>query len=147
MTNDDDPPSFRAPVWNILDKYVGAGTLASSAVVVNVCPFTAGHNEGKTLYADIPPEAQEMRRLRIVTLNALGNPKKVGGFGARKWLKENLRPNRRALWTKFKGEIDDACVHLCMFTSVIKKNFIRAKWFDHFDHLVRFISGRGAGSS
>ena len=150
MTNDDDPPSFRAPVWNILDKYVGAGTLASSAVVVNVCPFTAGHNEGKKLYADIPPEAQElMRRLRIVTLNALGNPKKVGGFGGgvRKWLKENLRPNRRALWTKFKGEIDDACVHLCMFTSVIKQNFIRAKWFDHFDHLVRFISGRrGAGA-
>ena len=90
-----------------------------------------------------------MHRLRVVTFNALGNPRKVGGFGGdvRKWLKEHLRPNRRSLWTKFKGEIDDACVHLCMFTSVTKQNFIRARWFDHFDHLVRFISGkRGAGA-
>ena len=36
---------------------------------------------------------------------------------------------------------------MCMFTSVTKQNFIRARWFDHFDHLVRFISGkRGAGA-
>ena len=92
-----------------------------------------------------------MHRLRVVTFNALGNPRKVGGFGGdvRKWLKEHLRPRSlaRSLWTKFKGEIDDACVHLCMFTSVTKKNFVRARWFDHFDHLVRFISGkRGAGA-
>lgn len=137
-------------MWNLLDRYVGAGILAASAVVANICPFTAGHNEGKTLYEDIPDQAQAlMHRLRVVTFNALGNPRKVGGFGGdvRKWLKEHLRPNRRSLWTKFKGEIDDACVHLCMFTSVTKKNFIRARWFDHFDHLVLFISGkRGAGA-
>ena len=149
MTNDVDPPSFRAPVWNLLDRYVGAGILAASTVVANVCPFTAGHNEGKTLYDDIPDQAQVlMHRLRVVTLNALGNPKKVGGFGGgvRKWIKKRLRPHPRELWTNFKGEIDDACVHLCLFTSVTKRNFVRAKWFDQFDHLVRFISGkRGAG--
>ena len=131
-------------MWNLLDRYVGAGILAASTVVANVCPFTAGHNEGKTLYDDIPDQAQVMHRLRVVTLNALGNPKKVGGFGGgvRKWIKKRLRPHPRELWTNFKGEIDDACVHLCLFTSVTKRNFVRAKWFDHFDHLVRFISGR-----
>ena len=137
-------------MWNLLDRYVGAGILAASTVVANVCPFTAGHNEGKTLYDDIPDQAQAlMHRLRVVTLNALGNPKKVGGFGGgvRKWIKKRLRPHPRELWTNFKGEIDDACVHLCLFTSVTKRNFVRAKWFDHFDHLVRFISGRrGAGA-
>ena len=104
----------RAPVWNILDNYVGRGILAASAVVVNICVFTAGHNAGTTLYDGIPAEAVElMHRLRVVTLNALGNPKKVGGFGGgvREWIKKHLRPNRRALWTTFKGEIDDACVH------------------------------------
>lgn len=136
-------------MWNLLDRYVGAGILAASTVVANVCPFTAGHNEGKTLYDDIPDRAQDlMHRLRVVTLNALGNPKKVGGFGGgvRKWIKKRLRPHPRELWTNFKGEIDDACVHLCLFTSVTKRNFVRAKWFDQFDHLVRFISDkRGAG--
>ena len=136
-------------MWNLLDRYVGAGILAASTVVANVCPFTAGHNEGKTLYDDIPDRAQDlMHRLRVVMLNALGNPKKVGGFGGgvRKWIKKRLRPHPRELWTNFKGEIDDACVHLCLFTSVTKRNFVRAKWFDQFDHLVRFISGkRGAG--
>ena len=140
----------RAPVWNILDNYVGRGILAASAVVVNICVFTAGHNAGTTLYDGIPAEAVElMHRLRVVTLNALGNPKKVGGFGGgvREWIKKHLRPNRRALWTTFKGEIDDACVHLCMFTSITKKNFVRSNWFERFDHLVQFISGkRGAGA-
>ena len=140
----------RAPVWNILDNYVGRGILAASAVVVNICVFTAGHNAGTTLYDGIPAEAVElMHRLRVVTLNALGNPKKVGGFGSgvREWIKKHLRPNRRALWTTFKGEIDDACVHLCMFTSITKKNFVRSNWFERFDHLVQFISGkRGAGA-
>ena len=140
----------RAPVWNILDNYVGRGILAASAVVVNICVFTAGHNAGTTLYDGIPAEAVElMHRLRVVTLNALGNPKKVGGFGGgvREWIKKHLRPNRRALWTTFKGEIDDACVHLCMFTSITKKNFVRSNWFERFGHLVQFISGkRGAGA-
>lgn len=72
---------LKSGVWRLLNTALGTASF-NSMVLWNIVPFAAHHDAGKGLLDLWPPEAQALLlRLQLASLNALGAPAKVAGFG------------------------------------------------------------------
>lgn len=72
---------LKSAVWRLLNTALGAASFHEMALW-NIVPFAAHHDAGKGLMDDWPEEAKALLlRLQVSSLNALGAPAKVAGFG------------------------------------------------------------------
>lgn len=74
---------LKSAVWRLLNTALGTASFDKMALW-NIVPFAAHHDAGKKggLLDQWPEEAKALLvRLQVATLNALGAPAKVAGFG------------------------------------------------------------------
>ena len=72
---------LKSGVWRLLNTSLGTAAF-SSMVLWNIVPFAAHHDAGKDIWSGWPEEAKALLlRLQLASLNALGAPAKVAGFG------------------------------------------------------------------
>ena len=72
---------LKSSVWRLLNTSLGTAAF-SSMVLWNIVPFAAHHDAGKDIWSGWPEEAKALLlRLQLASLNTLGAPAKVAGFG------------------------------------------------------------------